>query len=387
MHIDTALVHLGRASAAAAHAVNPPLVRASTVAFGTLREYQQAYEGRVFDSPRYGRSGTSTTFELQRAMASLCKAEACLATPSGLAALVAVLGAHAGTGRHLLVSEGVYGPARAFCENELGNTGCVVEFFPAHAGVAALLRDDTSLVLIETPASLTMEMLDVRAICAAAHARNVPVAADATWGTPVFFDAHGLGVDLSIHAATKYIGGHSDVLLGLITGSLAALEGTRAFCDRSGVHAAPDVCWLVLRGMRTLGLRMRRHQESALTLATWLQSHPAVRRVLFPALPSDPGHQLWCRQFSGAAGPFTFELQRCGAAQFERFIDALQLFTLGTSWGGFESLVMPALPHRLRAQGGQSDDGRLVRLHIGLENAADLRDDLARAFDLWGAAR
>ncbi|MEC5160861.1 MULTISPECIES: trans-sulfuration enzyme family protein [unclassified Janthinobacterium] len=381
MHINTALIHLGRDSAAAANAVNPPLVRASTVAFGTLREFKQSYQGLVFDTPRYGRSGTPTTFELQRAMAKLCGAETCLATASGLAALTAVLSAHAGPKQHLLVSEGVYGPARVFCEEVLAGTGCRVEFFPAQADIGALLRDNTSLVLIETPASLTMEMLDVRAICAAAHARKVPVAADSTWGTPLFFDAHKLGVDISIHAATKYIGGHSDLMLGLITGSLTALAATRAYCDRSGGHAAPDVCWLALRGLRTLGLRMQRHQESAMSLALWLQSHAAVRRVLYPALPSNPGHELWRQQFSGAAGPFTFELNRCDEAQFERFIDGLRLFTLGTSWGGFESLVMPALSHRLRAQEALPDDGRLVRIHVGLEDARDLREDLAQAFE------
>ena len=379
MKIDTLLVHCANTAAKGVQAVNPPLVRTSTVAFETLDDYRQAQRGTVFDAPRYGRSGTVTTFELQRAMATLCGAETCLATSCGLSAITAVLSAHAGPGRHLLLSAGVYGPTRAFCEKDLAASGTVVEFLPHGAQVSDHLRDNTSLVYIETPASLTMEMLDVRAVCAAAHARNIPVAADSSWGTPVFFDAHGLGIDISIHSATKFINGHSDVMLGVITGSHAALSGVRAFCDRSGTHAAPDACWLAMRGLRTLGVRLRQHQHSALTVARWLQEQPRVRRVLFPALESDAGHALWKAQFSGAAGPFTFELAACSEASFARFIDSLQLFSLGTSWGGFESLVMPAVPHHRRAQPMSSDTPRLVRLHVGLEDPGDLCRDLAAA--------
>lgn len=379
MHTDTFLVHAGRETAKAAQAVNPPLVRTSTVVFRTLADYKQAQHQTVFDSPRYGRSGTSTTFELQRAMAALAGAQSCLATASGLSAIVAVLGAHAGAGKHVLLNEGVYGPTRTFCDKELAPMGTRIEYFPDGADITPYLRDNTSLVYIETPASLTMEMLDVRAVCAAARRRNIPVAADATWGTPVFFDAHALGINIVIHSATKYINGHSDVMLGLVTGSLEDLAATRSFCDRSGVHAAPDACWLALRGLRTLAIRLARHQQTAMATAHWLQQQPQVRRVLFPALASDPGHALWREQFSGAAGPFSFELAPCGETAFAAFIDALQLFSLGTSWGGYESLVLPAVPHHLRTLAVLPDEGRLVRLHLGLEDPDDLRADLARA--------
>ncbi len=379
MHTDTFLIHAGRASATAAQAINPPLVRASTVVFETLADYKQAHHRTVFDAPRYGRSGTSTTFELQRTMAELSRTEACVATASGLAAIVAVLSAHAGLGRHLLLSQGVYGPARLFCEQELAAAGTQVEFFPDGADVTPYLRDNTCLVYIETPASLTMEMLDVRAICAAARQRGIPVAIDATWGTPLFLDAHGLGANIVIHAATKFINGHSDVMLGLVTGSQDDLASTRRFCDRSGAHAAPDACWLALRGLRTLGVRLRRHQETALQVAQWLQQQPQVRRVLFPALPSDPGHALWRAQFTGAAGPMSFELVPCSETAFTAFIDALRLFSLGTSWGGFESLVLPAVPYHLRTLSVLPDEGRLVRIHVGLEDPGDLCRDLAQA--------
>ncbi|MEU6970813.1 PLP-dependent transferase [Kitasatospora aureofaciens] len=283
MDTETLLIHAARQTAAAANAVNPPLVRTSTTVFDSFEAYKQAQGALVFDGPRYGRSGTSTTFELQRAMAQIANAETCIATSSGLAAITAVLAAHAGPGRHILVSAGVYGPTRVFCDNELVPSGTDVEYFAHDADVSALLRDTTSLVFVETPASLTMEMWDVPAICAAAHDRGVPVACDATWGTPIFFDAHALRIDISIHAATKFINGHSDLLLGLITGTLDALAGVRAYCDRSGTHATPDTCWLTLRGLRTLAVRMERHQRSVLAVARWLQTHPSVQRVLFPA--------------------------------------------------------------------------------------------------------
>ncbi|MFJ9901083.1 trans-sulfuration enzyme family protein [Streptomyces sp. NPDC091280] len=379
MDTETLLIHAGRETAAAANAVSPPLVRTSTTVFASYDAYKQAQGALVFDGPRYGRSGTSTTFELQRAMAEIACTETCIATSSGLAAITAVLAAHAGPGRHLLIGAGVYGPTRVFCDNVLIPSGTDVEYFAHDTDIAPLLRESTSLVFVETPASLTMEMWDVPAISAAAHDRGVPVACDATWGTPVFFDAHALGIDISIHAATKFINGHSDLLLGLITGTLDALAGVRAYCDCNGTHAAPDTCWLTLRGLRTLAVRMEAHQRSALTVAHWLTSQPGVQRVLFPALDTDPGHKLWQSQFSGAAGPFTVELAPSSEEAFTQFIDSLSLFGLGTSWGGFESLVMPAIPHHLRALAAPTDAPRLVRLHIGLENPHDLCDDLAAA--------
>jgi cystathionine beta-lyase len=380
MHIDSKLIHAGRSSAASPrHSVNPPLVRASTLVFPTLAEFKASYDGITFESPKYGRSGTSTVFELQAAMALVSSAETCIATASGLSAIAAVLGAHSAPGKHLLVFSGVYGPTRTLCEKELRAQGCEVEFFDSAADLAGRIRPHTSLVFVEVPSSLTMQMLDIRQVCISAHENRVPVACDSTWGTPLFFDAHALGIDISIHAATKYINGHSDVMLGLITGSYASLASLRIWCDRYGSHAAPDACWLALRGLRTLRVRMQRHEASALAVAKWLQRQPAVKRVLFPALADDPGHALWTDQFTGGAGPFTFELQRCPETAFERFIDGLRLFNIGTSWGGFESLVMPAIPHHLRSLTIQPDDGRMVRLHIGLEDAADLCGDLEQA--------
>ncbi|MDA8455657.1 PLP-dependent aspartate aminotransferase family protein [Acidovorax sp. GBBC 3334] len=377
--LDTALAHLGRASAVAAKSVNPPIVRASTTVFESLAEFKASYQGTVFEAPRYGRSGTSTNFELQAAMAGLCGAQTCIATPSGLSAIAAVLGAHARPGCQILVQENVYGPTQTLCEKVLGPLQCRIDYFGSADALEEKLTAQAALIFLEVPSSLTMQMVDVAAVCEIARRQGVPVACDSTWGTPVFFDAHALGIDISLHAATKYINGHSDTLLGLLTGSYEALQSTRAWCDRHGTHVSADSCALALRGMRTLGLRMARHDASALAVASWLQAQPQIARVLFPALPSDPGHALWKQQFTGGPGPFTVELTPCSEPAYERFIDALRLFGLGTSWGGFESLVMPAIPHHLRALAVQPDDGRLVRFHIGLEAPEDLCSDLHEA--------
>lgn len=283
--------------------MSPPLARTSTTVFATFAEYKAAQSGIVFDGPRYGRSGTSTTFELQHAMAEIAGTETALAASSGLAAITSVLTAFAVPGAHLLVSSGVYGPTRVVCDEVLTPAGVRVEYFGPADDIAPLLRTNTCLVFAEVPSSLTMEMYDIHAIAAAAHARGVLVACDSTWGTPVFFDAHGLGVDISIHAATKFINGHSDLMLGVITGTFHVLSPVREMCNRNGTHAAPDSCWLALRGLRILAVRMQRRQESAMSVAEHLAEHDGVHRVLFPALPADPGHDLWRRQFTGAAGP------------------------------------------------------------------------------------
>ena len=384
LELATQLVHLGRESGIATKSVNPPIVRASTTVFQTLEEFKQSYKSVVFESPRYGRSGTSTNFELQAAMARVCNAETCIATPSGLSAIAAVLGAHARVGGQILVQDSAYGPTQTFCEKVLEPLQCRVDSFDSPESLKEKLTEHTALIFIEVPSSLTMRMIDIEAVVEIARQCRIPVACDSTWGTPIFFDAHALGIDISIHAATKYINGHSDLMLGLVTGSYDALQSTRSWCDRDGTHVPADSCWLALRGMRTLHLRMPRHHASAQAVAQWLLEQPQIKHVHFPALPSDPGHALWKRQFTGAPGPFTVELQSCSEAAFERFINSLELFGLGTSWGGFESLVMPAIPHHLRAKAVQPDEGRLVRFHIGLEAADDLCADLRRALSNIG---
>ena len=379
-HIDTQLVHLGRKSADEAFSVNPPLVRASTTVFPDLNTFKASYQGTTFETPRYGRSGTNTTFEFQSAMASICNTESCIATSCGLSACAAVLSTYANKDAHILIQNDIYGPTRSLAENELVKSGTKIEFFDNENDLQYLINEHTSLIFIEIPTSLTMKMLDVRAIVKISEKYDIPVACDSTWGTPIFFDAHRLGINISIHAATKYINGHSDVMLGVITGKYQDLEMTRNWCERYGVHAAPDCCWLALRGLRSLSVRMKRHEENSLHIANWLNEQPQVKSIAFPALPSNSQYALWKKQFSGAAGPFTIELQSCNESQYEHFINSLTLFGLGTSWGGFESLIMPAIQHHLRSVSELSNKGRMVRLHIGLEDKNDLCADLEQAF-------
>ena len=373
---DTKLAHLGRQSAHHARTVNPPVARASTILYDSLEQLREAHTEVPFETPRYGIYGTSTTFELQTAMAELCGTESCIATGSGLTAIAATMSAHATPGSRVLVQGDVYQPARIFAERELADL-VDLRFFETVEELEALAGADISLIFIEVPTSGTMRMIDIEAVVAVARRIGAPVACDSTWGTPRFFDAHALGIDISIHAGTKYIAGHSDVMLGLTTGSYEALAPTREWCVRYGSTAAPDVCWLGLRGLRTLSVRLERHQASALEVAAWLEGQPQVERVLYPALPSDPDHGLWQRQFSGAPGLFSVELQSCSEDDYAGFIESLELFGLGASWGGFESLVLPAIPQARRGLKRQPDEGRLVRLHIGLEDPGDLIADLA----------
>ena len=387
MKIDTKLGHLGRASNGQATGVSPPLVRTSTVVFPNLAAFKESYTTPVFEALRYGRSGTSTSFELQKAMADIENAETCIATASGLSAIVAVLGSHAGPGKHILVSEGVYGLTQKFCEQELVNQGTKVSYFGPNENIEDLIKPETSLVYIEVPSSIRMELFDIERICSEAKTHKIPVACDSTWGTPIFFKPHSFGIDISIHAATKYINGHSDTMLGLITGSYEAMNPVRDWCDRFGSHAAPDSCWLTLRGLRTLSVRMERHQESTMAVASWLSERPEIKKIFYPPLSKNKGNDyyLWQKYFTGAAGPFTVELEPCNEQQFEGFINGLNLFGLGTSWGGFESLVMPAIPHHLRAEKHMPDEGRLVRFHVGLEDADDLCRDIEGALKNLGA--
>ncbi len=377
---DTKLAHLGRESAQGHRTVNPPVARASTILFDSLDQLREARGDVPFETPRYGIYGTSTQFELQTAMAELCNTESCIATASGLSAIAATLSAHARPGSRMLIQGDVYEPARVFAEQELADR-VDLRFFETIEELDALAADDTGLVFIEVPTSGTMRMIDVGRAARIAHRVGAPLACDSTWGTPRFFDAHALGIDISIHAGTKYIGGHSDVMLGLTTGTYDALAPTREWCVHFGSTAAPDVCWLGLRGLRTLSVRLDRHQSNALEVAGWLESRPEVVRVLYPALPSDPDHGLWRAQFSGAPGLFSIELRACDETAYARFIESLELFGLGASWGGFESLVLPAVPQARRGLHHQPDEGRLVRFHIGLEDPEDLIGDLASALE------
>ena len=381
MKKDTLLARTGRNPARYQGMVNTPVFRTSTVIFPDLDSYE-ARGGDDYKKVRYGMYGTPTTFALEEAVAQMEGGHAAVALPSGLAAITVALCAYLKSGDHLLVPDSVYTPTRAFCDRRLKPNGIEIEYYDPliGAGIAKLVRPATKAIFCEAPGSLSFEMQDIPAIAEVAHRRGIAVLADTTWGTPYFFRSFEKGVDVSIHAATKYIAGHSDVVMGLIvTNERHWLTVRRTVADY-GFAVSPDDCYLALRGFRTIGVRMKQQMENADKVARWLQAQKQVRRVIYPALESDPGHALWRRDFSGAASLFSFVMQPATEAQVAAFINALKVFGIGSSWGGFESLAIVARVERYRTVTKWDPGGPTVRLHIGLEDPDDLIADLERGF-------
>lgn len=356
--------------------VNPPVVHASTVLFKdteTMRKRGGKY--------RYALWGTPTTDALEDALDELEGSAGTILLPSGLAAVTLPLLAFLGHGDHALIVDCVYTPTRKFADTVLKRMGVDVEYFdPARPdGIAALMRPETKVVFLEAPGSNTFEMMDIQAACDIAHAGGAVTMIDNTWATPLFFRPLDHGVDLSIHALTKYPGGHSDVMMGSVSANAATYARLRDTQMTIGINAAPDDTYLVLRGLKTMALRLERHQESALALAQWLATREEVAKVLHPALPSFEGHELWRRQFKGASGLFSIVMAGGGDKEAAAFLDSLKLFGLGFSWGGFESLAVHVdLSDRVHAKA--PPEGPVIRLQVGLEDVEDLRADLERGF-------
>jgi cystathionine beta-lyase len=382
MKKDTLLVQVGRDPLQNHGMVNTPVFRTSTVIFPDLASYEKR-PGDNYKVMRYGIYGTPTTFAFEEAVARMEGGHQAVAVPSGLAAITAALCAFTKAGAHLLVADTVYAPTRIFCERQLRKQGIEVEYYdPTIAGgIAKLIRDNTCAVFCEAPGSLTFEMQDIPAIAEAAHTRGIPVLADTTWGTPYYFRSFEHGVDVSIHAATKYIAGHSDVMMGVIVTNEKYWLPVRRTVAEYGYCVSPDDCYAALRGFRTIGVRMERQMASALAVARWLQTRDEVQRVLYPALPDDPGHAIWKRDFEGAASLFGVVLKPVSDDALARFVDGLQLFGIGSSWGGYESLVTVARVEGNRSVTRWQPGGPTVRLHIGLEDPDDIKTDLAQALD------
>ncbi len=386
---DTLLTHLGRRPEAQHGAVNPPVYHASTILSPNMAEWEarRAPEKR-FDIVRYGLLGTPTTFALEEAVAAIEGGYRAMLMSSGLAAITAPLQACLKCGDHLLMVDTAYGPARHFCDHVLTRSGVATTYYDPliGAGIARLMRPSTRVVYVESPGSLTFEVQDVPAIADAAHAGGAKVLMDNTWASPWLFRSFAHGVDVSIHAATKYIVGHSDVMLGAVITTEEMYLPVRTMAADLGHCAAPDDAYYALRGLRTLSVRLERHQKNALHVARWLQTRPEVARVLYPALPEDPGHALWKRDFSGASGLFGVVLKPASKTQVYALIDALDLFGIGSSWGGFESLILPTSPAGGRTATGWAPQGPTLRLHIGLEDPQDLIEDLDRGLHALRAA-
>jgi cystathionine beta-lyase len=382
MKEDTKLVHLGRGPSSFEGTVNLPVYRASTILSTDMDSYIHRFDDeKNFTDITYGARGTQNSRALGEAIADLEGGHGTIVTTSGLSAISVTLGALVSAGDHILISDSVYGPTRTFCNQVLSRYGVTTEYYSPDIGdaIAELIQKNTRLVLMEAPGSLTFEMQDIPGITRAAKEKGVLTVMDNTWATPVFFRPLEHGVDISIQAGTKYIAGHSDLVIGMVTSAREATHKMMvSHAQNLGDAASPDDCYLALRGLRTLSVRLYRQQESTLKVATWLADQPQVYRVLYPALPGDPGHALWKRDFKGASSLFGLAMHSEDETAVKAMADSLRYFQIGSSWGGYESLIafnhMPVARERVP----WTEKPFMLRVHIGLEDPEDLIADLTQ---------
>ncbi|NGT13166.1 cystathionine beta-lyase [Achromobacter insolitus] len=391
MKEDTQLVTVGRHPERFGGLVNTPICRASTILAGSMAEWEEMKRARAAEEPgatTYGRYGTATTHAFEEAIAALEGGHRSLAFSSGLAAIVTTLTALLSAGDHVLVTYSAYSPTRSFLDHVLSRLGVEVEVYDPGCGknIESVMRSNTRVVYVESPGSETLEIQDIPAITAVAHAHGAFVVMDNTWATPLFFKPFEHGVDVSIHAATKYIVGHSDAMLGVVTCNEATWAQVKKTTQYMGQTAGPDDIYLALRGLRTMGVRLQRHWASGLRVAQWLEQQAEVEAVVHPALPSHPGHALWKRDFRGASGLFTVVLRASEDESVAAFVDALQHFGIGVSWGGYESLAIPFTPGKHHGARWPYT-GKAVRLHVGLEDPEDLIADLNRGLAALAARK
>jgi cystathionine beta-lyase len=368
---DTIAIEAGRMSEAHFGVVNTPVYRASTILFPDLKTLESGQAPYT-----YGRRGTPTTRSFEEAITALEGGARTVVVPSGLNAIAIAILSVCSAGDEILVADSVYAPTKVFCEKTLKRMGVTTRYYDPviGAGIEKLFTQKTQAVFCESPGSLTFEVQDVPAITQVAHAHGASVLIDNTWATPIYFQPLKHGVDLSIQAATKYVGGHADVNLGYITANESHAARLAETHGNMGLSVSGDDCFLALRGLRTLAVRLARHQATALKLTKFLAGRPEVARILYPALESDPGHELWKRDFSGACGLFGVVLKPASEAAVAAFVEGLQHFGIGYSWGGFESLIIPA--HIKRHAAPFVAEGPVLRIHAGLENEEDLLADL-----------
>jgi len=384
---ETRLVTAGRRPEQNFGIVNPPVYHASTIAFRTVAELE-ASNAAPLEGVHYGRQGTPTTFALEEAVAELEGSDHAAILPSGLAAIVCAMMAFLRSGDHVLVTDSAYFPTRRLCDGFLKQFGVETTYYDPMigGGIAELIRPNTKVVFTEAPGSQTFEVQDIPAIAEAAHVAGAKVLLDNTWSAGLYFQPFEHGVDVSIQAATKFIVGHSDAMLGTLAFNKDLLETIKFTANGLGYCAGPDDCYLALRGIRSIVPRLERHQESGLRLAEWLAARPEVERVLHPALPSCPGHEFWKRDFTGACGLFGVVLKEAPREAVVALLDGLEIFSLGYSWGGYESLIIPTDPAKIRTATRWPYTGPSLRIHTGLENVEDLIADLQAGFARFSAS-
>jgi cystathionine beta-lyase len=374
----TRLVTGGRKPAEQFGFVNTPIYRGSTVLYPTYEELKTRRQKFV-----YGTKGTPTTLALEEAWTDISGAAGTVLVPSGLAAIMVALQSCLKAGDHMLVTDSVYRPTRQYADGVLKRFGVETTYYDplVGAGIADLMRPNTTVVFAEAPGSQSFEMQDIPAIAEAAHARGAVVVMDNTWATPLYFPPHERGADISIEAGTKYLGGHSDLLMGLVTANERCWPALKATADFMAVNAGPEDTFLALRGLRTMKLRLDEAGRQGMAMAEWLGARPEVKTVLHPAFPSHPGHAIWKRDFKGASGLFSVILHSVSETQLAAFLDGLELFGMGYSWGGYESLVVPFDCSSYRTATTWKPGGTALRFQIGLEDVEDLQADLAAGFE------
>jgi cystathionine beta-lyase len=384
MKQDTKIIKAGRHPEKCHGAVNPPVYRFSTIIFPTVKKLLSVTNENKYDETLYGRLGTPTTAALEEAIAELEGGSHCVATPSGVAAITISLLAFLRAGDHLLMTNAAYHAVRDFCEAILPGFGIETTFYNPLLGkdIASLIRTNTRVIFCESPGSNTFEVQDIPAIVEVAHSNNCVVMLENSWATPLFFKPLQMGVDISIQAGTKYIVGHSDAMLGTITVSNREnFLRVKDCAAKFGFCLGSEEAYLGLRGLRTLSVRLRQHMENGITLANWLKNCPEVARVMHPALPPDPGYEIWKRDFSGACGLFGIVLRPCTMARLEAMLDGMNHFSLGYSWGGYESLILPMrtgiVANRLQDEPMEAT----LRIHAGLEDVEDLISDFEQGFE------
>lgn len=376
---DTQLVHGGRRDEWSHGIVNPPVYRASTCLFDSYAELRERCADPSAKKLFYGRKGTPTQWALEEAITELEGGEGTMLYPSGVAAITGAILSLVRAGDHILITDSAYEPTRTFSSGLLSQMGVEAEYYDPLIGadIEKLFRDNTRLIMTESPGSLTFEVQDLPAIIAAAKKRDIYVVVDNTWATPLYLKPLEMGADISIHAVTKYIGGHSDIMLGSATANKRTFKALQRTAYQLGQTCSPDDAFLASRGIRTLAVRLKVHEENALKVAAWLKDQPEVARVLHPAFEDCPGHDIWDRDFAGSTGLFSIVLKGGDYPDTAALVDDLALFKMGFSWGGYESLILPSDPRGCRSVTEWKGEGPVVRIHIGLEDTDDLIEDLA----------
>lgn len=384
-HEDTKLITGGRRKEWTNGIVNPPVYRASTCIFDSYQHLRDRVSDPSAKQLFYGRKGTPTQWAFEEALTDLEGGEGTMLFPSGIAAVTTAILSLVKAGDHVLITDSAYEPTRSFANGLLKAMNIETEFYDPLIGgdIAGMMRDNTSLIVTETPGSLTFEVQDIPAIVAAAKTKGAYVITDNTWATPLFFKPLDHGVDISVEACTKYIGGHSDIMLGSATASKRVWTKLRRTAYQMGQTVSPDDAFLASRGLRTLAVRLKAHQENALLIAAWLKERPEVAHVLHPAFKECPGHEIWQRDFSGSTGLFSIVLKAGDYPDTAAMVDDMRLFKMGFSWGGYESLILPSDPSDSRTAKPWDAPGPLLRLHIGLEDTDDLIADLEAGLERY----